>query len=411
MATLLTNCTVLDGTGAPPRPGAALVVEGERIAAVGSAAELHASSEMDVVDLAGATLVPGLCNLHVHLGLTHPGALAYTGETVPELTLRMASNARAALEAGVTTLRLLGEASGADFALRSAIEQGKLAGPRIFTAGYAIGCTGGHGFDGGRVIEADGAAEFRRAARSQIKLGADWVKVMLTGGLAGKHEQPDTPQLSPDELRALIEVAHAWGRRVTAHTGSAEATRQAIEAGLDCVEHGYQLTDEVIALMVEREVWYVPTIVVTRSVEHIASLGVPDWMTARMERMAEAHTRALRAAVAAGVRIAAGTDMLPAEPFEGTVASVAEIEHYVRAGMTPLQALQAGTLRAAELLGVSGELGTLEPGKLADLAAVDGDPSADIAALRSVRFVMKGGEIVRDDARTGPPCVRRREAF
>jgi len=408
MATLLTNCTVLDGTGAPARPAAALLVEGERIVAVGAASEIQVGAGVDVVDLGGATVVPGLCNLHVHLGLTHPGALSYSDETVPQLTLRMAANARAALEAGVTTLRLLGEAAGADFALREAIGQGKLRGPRIFTAGYAIGCTGGHGWDGGRVLEADGPAEFRRAARSQIKLGADWVKVMLTGGLAGRHEQPDTSQLSPDELRAVIEVAHAWGRRVTAHTGSAEATRQAIEAGLDCVEHGYQLTDSLIALMVERGVWYVPTIVVTRSVEHIASLGVPDWMIARVERMAEAHTRALEAAVAAGVRIAAGTDMLPAEPFEGTVASVAELEHYVRAGMTPLRALQAGTRDAAELLGVGSELGTLEPGKLADLVALDGDPSREIAALRGVRFVMKGGETVRDDARSGAAADRGR---
>jgi len=402
---LLTSCTVVDGTDARPRPAAAVLVEGERIAAVGPASELlGAAGRAEVIDLGGATLVPGLCNMHVHLGLTLPGALEFTGETVPELTLRMASNARAALEAGVTTLRLLGEAAGADFALRSAIDKGQVTGPRIFTAGNAIGCTGGHGWGGGRVIEADGVSGFRRAARSQIKLGADWIKIMLTGGLAGKHEEVDTPQLAADELRAVIDVAHAWGKRATAHAGSAAAIRQAIEAGLDCVEHGYKLTDEVMALMVDRGVWYVPTIVVTRSVEHMESLGVPDWMKARMVRTAVGHTRALEAAVAAGVRIASGTDMLPAEPFDGTVASVAELEHYVRAGMTPLEALQAGTARAAELLGVSAELGTLEVGKLADIAAIDGDPTVDISALRSVRFVMRSGIIVRNDvARVRPP--------
>jgi imidazolonepropionase-like amidohydrolase len=309
----------------------------------------------------------------------------------------MAANANAALLAGVTTLRLLGEAAGADFALRSAIEKSQVVGPRIFTAGNAIGCTGGHGWRGGRVIEADGVAEFRRAARSQIKLGADWIKIMLTGGLAGEHEAVDTPQLAPDELRAVIEVAHAWGRRVTAHAGSAQAIQQAVEAGLDCVEHGYQLTEEVVALMVERGVWYVPTIVVTRSVEHLESIGVPEWMRQRMLRTAAGHTHALEAAVAAGVRIAAGTDMLPAEPFDGTIASVAELEHYVRAGMTPLAALKAATLQAAELLGVSAHLGSLEAGKLADIVGVDGDPTIDISALRGVRFVMKNGVVVRDD--------------
>jgi imidazolonepropionase-like amidohydrolase len=401
MAILLTGCTVVDGTDAPARRGAAVLVEGDRIAAVGPASALRGRVGVgQVVDLDGATLIPGLCNLHVHLGLTLPGAQEYANESVPELTLRMAANARAALEAGVTTVRLLGEAAGADLALRAAIGRGQVPGPRILTAGSPIGCTGGHGFGGGRLLEADGAAGFRHAARSQIKLGVDWIKIMLTGGLAGRHEQVDTPQLADDELHAVIEVAHAWGRKVTAHAGSSAAIRSAIEAGIDCIEHGYELTDEVVTLMVERSVWLVPTIVVTRSVEQLESLGVPAWMTARMLRTAEGHTRALERAVSAGVRIAAGTDMLPAEPFDGTIATVGELEHYVRAGMTPLAALQAATARAAELLGLDGELGTLEPGKSADIVGLEGDPTADISALRSIRFVMKGGVVVRDDAET-----------
>jgi imidazolonepropionase-like amidohydrolase len=400
MAKLLSNCIVLACTGAPALHNAAVLVDGERIAAVGPEAELaDRAAGAERVDLDGATLAPGLINLHVHLGLILPGAAGdrLRGETLPELTLRMASNARAAVEAGVTSVRLLAERGGTDFALRAAINSGEVRGPRIFTAGMALACTGGHGWSGGSILEADGVAGFRTAARSQIKHGADLIKIMVTGGMAGQHEAVDTPQLRDDELRAVIEVAHDWGRPTTAHAGSARAIEQALDAGLDCVEHGYSLDEDAVAAMLERKTWFVPTILVTRAGEFLERLEIPDWMRDRMKATEAAHWRSLELAVEAGVRIVPGTDMLPSEPFDGTVATVAELEHYVRAGMSPKAALEAGTARAAEVLGAGDRIGTVDEGKLADLVACDGDPGSDISALRTIRFVMKGGEIVRDD--------------
>lgn len=353
-----------------------------------------------MIDLGGATLLPGLTNLHVHFGLILPGAAGdrLKGETLPELTLRMAANAREALEAGITTVRLLAERGGTDFALRAAIDAGRVPGPRIYTAGMAVGCTGGHGWASGSIAEADGAAGFRRAAREQIRQGADLIKIMLTGGMAGQHEAVDTPQLADDELRAVIEVAHAWGRRTTAHAGSARAIEKALEAGLDCVEHGYSLDEQVVGTMVERGTWFVPTILVTRSGEFLDKLEIPDWMRARMSATDASHWASLELAIAAGVKIVPGTDMLPAEPFDGTVATVAELEHYVRAGMKAPAALEAATARAAEVLGIADKLGTIEEGKLADLVACDGDPAVDISALRAIRFVMKDGRVVRNSS-------------
>jgi imidazolonepropionase-like amidohydrolase len=199
-------------------------------------------------------------------------------------------------------------------------------------------------------------------------------------------------------MRAVMETAHGSGKKVTAHAGPAGAIRDAIECGLDCVEHGYFLTDEVIELMVERGVWLVPTIVVSRCEDFYAKVGAPQWMIARALAAGELHFAALRKAIRAGVNVALGTDMLPAEPYEGTTATVRELEFYVEAGMTPMQALQAATLKPATWLEAADRLGSLDVGKLADLIAVDGDPSADISALRRVRFVMKNGQVIRHDA-------------
>jgi imidazolonepropionase-like amidohydrolase len=395
---VIANCTVIDGTDRPPLPDAGIHIEGNRIRAVGPVDDvLAAVLDPEVIDVAGAYVTPGLMNMHVHLGLSLPGTagLALANETLPQLVLRMAGNARAALHAGVTTVRLVGERGYTDFALRTAIARGEVEGPRIFTAGHSVACTGGHGTSSGRAVEADGPAEFRKAVRTQIKHGADLIKLMLTGGIAGEHEEMDTPQLSDEELRAVTEVAHQWGRKVTAHAGPAETIRRAIEAGLDGVEHGYELDQAVVELMVERGTWYVPTIVVTRCGEYFERIGVPAWMAERSLSGGPTHWRSLQLAISGGVRIALGTDMIPGDGIEGTVATVREMEHMADAGMTPLQVLQAATARPAEMLGVENDLGTLEPGKLADLVAVEEDPTQSISAFRGVRFVMKDGLAVR----------------
>lgn len=408
---VLVNCAVFDAVADAPMPDHAVWVGADgRIHAVGPAddvlAEARTGSQMRrtgspepaVVDLSGAHVLPGLANMHVHLSLGLPGHLgnAVQRANLAELVMLMADSARRTLHAGITTARLVGESRGADFALRKGIDNGAVDGPRIFTAGQALCCTGGHGWDAD-AVEADGADGFRRAARLQIRGGADLIKVCISGGIAGEHEEIHTPQLLDDEMAAVIGVAHDWGRKVTAHAGPADSIRRAVELGLDCVEHGYELDDDVTRLMAERDVWYVPTITVSRCKDFFLASGVPSWLMERALGAGPRHWESLQHALRNNVPIAMGTDMPPHADYDETTATVRELEFMVEAGMPVLDALRAATVRPIEWLGKLDELGTVEPGKRADLVVVDGDPSRDISALRTIHLVMKDGVVYRDD--------------
>ena len=350
-----------------------------------------------MVDLDGAFVAPGLINMHVHLGLALPGP---TGEASAaagpaERVLRMADAARRTLRAGVTTARLVGERDFTDIALRSAIARGDADGPELITACHALCCTGGHGH-GVDAVEADGADGFRRAVREQLRAGADLIKVCISGGIAGEFEQIDTPQLTDDELAAVIQTAHDWGRKVTAHAGPSEAIERAVQLGLDGVEHGYRLTVDVCDLMAERGVWYTPTISVSRCEDFYREIGVPSWMVERALGAGPEHWASLQRAITAGVPIAMGTDMPPHAGFDGTTATVREMEFMAEAGMTASAVLASATSKAAECLGRS-DIGTIAAGARADLLILDGDPSADISALRGITGVVAGGLVHRDD--------------
>src|SRR6266511_1717879 len=397
MAILLTNCSVVDGVSDRPRLDTSVVVDGGVIRGVGTRTELADAEEE--IDLRGAYVLAGLANMHVHFGLILPGTEGdrMVNESESALALRIAQRARATLHAGVTTVRLVGERHHADFAHKVSIASGETQGPRIFTAGMAIIATGGHGHTRAGTIEADGADDFRKKVRMQLKAGADLIKICISGGIAGEHEAIRDAQLSKDEMRAVMETAHGSGKKVTAHAGPSGAIRDAIECGLDCVEHCYFLDPTTVQLMVERQVWYVPTIVVSRCEDFFHKIGAPEWMIRKALQAGEQHFAALQCAIRSGVSIALGTDMMPAEPYEGTTATVRELEFYVEAGMTPLQAVRTATVRPAEWLGVADRQGTVEVGKVADLIAVDGNPSESISNLRRLRFVMQAGQVVRHD--------------
>jgi imidazolonepropionase-like amidohydrolase len=400
---VIVNCTMLDARaadGVGPVRDAAVLVQGDRIAAAGPRADvLERARGTRRLDLGGAYLTPGLINMHTHLSLSLPGR---DGESVRDmgphdLALYMADGARRTLDCGVTTVRCVAEKDHADFALRRAIESGRAAGPRVFTAGRALVCTGGHGHEGTDTLECDGPDGFRKGARSQIRAGADLIKVMISGGIAGEHERIDTPQLFADEMEAVLATAHAWGRKVTAHAGPAAVIAQAVELGLDCVEHGYELTPEVAAAMARRGTALVPTLLVTRCEEFFEELGVPGWMRSRSLAAGPRHLESYAMALSAGVEVLLGSDMPPFWRFEGTNATVRELEHMSEAGLGPARALHAGTLGPARWLGAGADLGTVEAGKYADLIAMDADPLAATSAFRDVRWVMKGGAVVRDD--------------
>ena len=401
VSTLIRNCSVFDGVADAPLADAAVLVEGGRIVSVGPEAVVRrtAPDDADVVDLDQAHVMAGLLNMHTHLSLSlpGPGGAAVSALSPHALALYMASGARRSLLSGVTTVRCVAEKDHAEFALRRAISDGWLAGPRIFTAGQALCCTGGHGHHDTDALQCDGADSFRRGTRAQIAAGADLIKVMISGGIAGEHEQIHTPQLTEDEIAAVLETAHAWGRRVTAHAGPAPIIEQAVRLGLDCVEHGYQLTESVAKLMAEHGTSLVPTLIVTRCKDFFDSLGVPEWMQQRSLGAADRHAASYRIALDAGVEVMLGSDMPPFWPTGGTSATVRELEHMAEFGLPPLAALRAATIVPARWLGADGEIGTVEPGKYADLIAMDADPTRDVSALRTLRWVMKGGAVVRDD--------------
>jgi imidazolonepropionase-like amidohydrolase len=394
--TALVGGSVVATDGGPTIPNAVVLIAGDRVVKVGPADTTGIPRDAKTIAMNGKWLIPGLMNMHVHLGLKLPGAAgdSLLTETDTQEALRMAGNARLSLLSGVTTLRLVGEDHGTDFALRSAIDRGEVIGPRIKTAGEVIVPTGGHGS-----LEADGPYALAHVVREQIKAGADWIKIAISGGISDSRGSISAAPMTDEEMSTLIEVAHRNGIKVTAHNGSNEAARQALRFGIDGFEHGYHLDASILKDMKAKGVWLVPTIVVTQpgALEFYHKIGSPPWYLERVKITGADHWAMLQNAIRMGVKIALGTDQFPFEPNDGTTATIAEAELYVKAGMTPLQALQSATTQAAAMLDMSADLGSISAGKFADIDALDADPTKDIHALRTLSFVMKGGVVVRDD--------------
>ncbi len=405
---VILGATVVDVNGGDPISNAAVVIENGRFTSVGPESSTNIPRQASVIRADGMWLVPGLMNMHVHFGLVLPGAAgaALANETEAELALRMAAAARATLQAGVTTVRLTGERGHVDFALKRAIERGEVRGPRMFSSGEMVQVTGGHGSAVGEAAN-DGPAEFREAVRLQIRAGASWIKLAISGGIATPGGDIAASFMTRDEMEAVTDIAHRHGVKVTAHSGSPTATIDAVEAGIDAIEHGYFLTEDVFRLMKAHGTWYVPTILVSQpaTLPFFERIGSPQWYLDRVAAVGRRHWEALRTAIDVGVPIALGTDQLPHEPNDGTIATVREAEYDVAAGMTPLQALRAATIAPATMLGVANDLGTIEPGKLADLIAVTNDPTQNVSALRDIRLVVKGGVVVTPS--DGRPVVTR----
>jgi imidazolonepropionase-like amidohydrolase len=399
-ATAIVGGTVVDLEGKAPIENAVILVEGERIAAIGAAGSVKIPDGAVQVDASGTWLIPGLMNMHVHLGLILPGKMAaeLANESEAALALRMAASARETLQAGVTTIRLPGDTAHADLALMRAINKGQADGPRIFSSGESLTITAGHGSKGSK-RNYDGPDELVKAARTQISAGAKWIKILISGGIATAGGDLDAVLMTPAEIHAVIDAAHRFGVKVTAHSGSPTATSIAIDSGLDCVEHGYFLDRPTLKKMKEHGTWLVPTIVVSQPATEpfFKAIGSPPWYLERRNAAGKAHWKALQMAIEEGVNIALGTDQLPHEPNDGTTATVREAQYYVEAGMTPLQALRSATIEPAVLLEAEDEIGSLEQGKYADIVAVDKDPTQDIRALRNILLVMKGGKVYRNN--------------
>ena len=397
----LVGGSVVDLDGGAPLRDAVILIEGEKIIAIGGSDEVDIPPDAERIDVDGAWLIPGLMNMHVHFGLKLPGKMAVelANETEGELTLRMAQSARESLHAGVTTVRIPGDDKHGDLALHKAIQNGQAHGPRIFSAGEALIITGGHGSEHG-IEYNDGPYELMKAARSQISAGASWIKILISGGISTDGGDITKALMTPEEINAVIDAAHRFGAKVAAHSGSPQATSIAVDAGIDSIEHGYFLDRPTLRKMKKAGTWLVPTIVVSQpaTAPFFEKIGSPQWYLDRRDSVGKEHWKALQIAIDEGVDIALGTDQLPSEPNDGTTATAREAQYYVEAGMTPLQALRAATIQPARMLDADDEIGSLKVGKYADIVAVGGDPSDDIKALRDIRLVMKGGQVYRNEA-------------
>jgi imidazolonepropionase-like amidohydrolase len=399
--TVFSGGLVFDGTGSDPA-AADVLIDGDRIVEVGTGLDGD-----EVVDCTGMTLLPGLFDCHVHLMVSGVNPLRIAQTPFSYQFYEAIGNLRATLAAGITSVR---DAGGADLGVQQAVRHGLVPGPRTQIAISMLSQTGGHGdswlpsgchipllvpHPGRPPTVVDGPEEVRRIVRELIRAGADVIKVATSGGVLSPRDDPRHGHFRDDEVAVMVAEAAAAGIFVMAHAQAAEGIKTAVRNGVRSIEHGIYLDDEAIELMLDRGTWLVPTLVAPRAVLASAAGGVqfPDTVLAKARMVLEVHTDSVRRAIAAGVRVAMGTDS-GVGPHGNNLD---EIRLMVECGMTPAQALHATTLSAAELLGVAGDLGTLQPGRIADLVIVAGDALA-VDTLRSrIRAVYQDGRVVVGD--------------
>ena len=391
---------VFDGSGAAPAP-ADIAIEDGRIADIGLG--LDGDERLDV---GGRAVLPGLFDCHTHLVFSDVDVLRALGRPFSLQFYEAAANLRATLAVGITTVR---DMAGADLGVKEAVDTGLIPGPRVKISIQMLSQTGGHadgwmpcGLDVPTLTAAhpgrpsalvDGPDEMRKKVRELIRMGADFIKLCTSGGVLSPRDDPRHPHFAPDELDTAVREAASAGRYVAAHAHAADGIKNGLRAGIRSIEHGVFLDDEAIALLLERDAWLVPTMLAPRGVISAIKAGaaLAETTKAKAFEVIDSHTDSIARAVAAGVRIAMGTDC----PISAHGTNLEELALLVgEAGMSPTAALVAATSSAAQLLGVADELGTLEPGKRADLVVLDGDP-LDVAGMAErVRQVWKDGRLV-----------------
>lgn len=419
MTLAITNGTIIDGRGGDPLRGT-ILIDGEYITALGRQDQVTIPRDATVVDAMGGSILPGLIDCHVHFLLEYPDIIRGL-ITQPSLRLLQAiPRMRATMEAGVTTVR---DAGGSPAGLKIAVERSIVAGPRMQTAVSMITQTGGHGdgfypccvdlgFFGMRFYDvpngvADGVDEVRKVVREILRAGADWIKLATTGGVLSTSDAPTSSQLTVEEIATAVYEAAAQEKRCMAHAQGSQGIKNALLGGVASIEHGVYLNDELIDLMLEKDVYLVPTLVAPLAVVEFAKEHpdiLPPMMAAKAIGVIEAHQKSFRLAVEAGVKVAMGTDSGVGRHGENG----RELQLMVENGMTSMQAIVASTANAAQLLHLGGIVGTLEEGKLADVVVVDGDVSGDIRRIAdpaNVKLVLKGGRAAKNTLEVRVPML------
>jgi imidazolonepropionase-like amidohydrolase len=377
-----------------------VVIDGDKITSVsGGGSQSDNQAGARVINLPSATLLPGLIDAHTHLTFDPNFGYQELGVSIPKEALIGAKNARITLEAGFTTVRNVGASGYTDIALRDAINEGMIPGPRIMASGPALSITGGHCDQNLLPYEwhaksdgaADGVEGVQHKVREIIKYGADVIKVCATGGVLSKGDDPRASQYTLEEMKAIVADAHRLGRKVAAHAHGAQGIAWASEAGVDSIEHGSYIDDAVIAMMKKNGTYLVPTLYLADWMrENAAKIGLPAMYATKMKDVTAVSRQNIKKAFNAGVKIAFGTD---ASVYPHGL-NAHEFAVYVQIGMTPLQAIQTATVNAADLLGWS-KIGSIENGNFADIIAVNGDPLKDVTVLQDLVMVMKGGAVYK----------------
>ena len=407
VVTVLRAAHLFDGTGAPAIADAVIVVTDDKITAVGTAARVTVPAGAKIIDLGAATLLPGFIDAHTHIigrDLADPKSDETVVRDYPGYgAIVGVENARRTLMAGFTSIRNVGAPNFDDMALRQAVDANTVPGPRMENAGHAIGITGGHCDDNGwrpgledkdyRTGVADGPEEVRKAVRYQVKYGADVIKICATGGVLSEGDAVGATQYTLEEMRAAVDEAKKLGRRVATHAHGTEGIKLAVQAGVTSIEHGSFLDEEGARMMAQRGTYLVPTLSAGEFVENAAKSGRLKGLRAEKAlAAAQAMRNSIKLAVKSNVLIALGTDA-GVGPHGANAREFRLMVDW--GGMTPAQALMAGTSSGARLLGWQDRVGTLAVGKLADIVAVPGDPLQDITLTERVTFVMKGGRVYR----------------
>lgn len=395
---------LIDGHGGTPVENVIVVIKGDRIAAVGKAEAVSIPPQAEVIDVTGKTVMPGLIDAHLHfLGIKSMNQVTWIIDPPHLRGMRAVMDAWRVVDAGFTTVRDCG--SMLAIFLKRAIEEGSIVGPRIMAAGLAISQTAGHAdwhfvpqewgkrLMLGRV--ADGVAEVRKAAREQLREGADFLKIMTTGGVMSEKDKPTASQFSLEEIRAFVQEAHNAGVKTATHAQGTQGIKNALLAGIDSIEHGFYLDDECIEMMLQQGTYLVPTFAVAEAiVTKGPEVGVLEASLEKARTVQKVQVEAFKRAFLAGVKCGLGTDYL-SDPMSPMGENAVELAMYVeKVGLSPMEAIVCATRNNADLLGLADQLGTLEAGKLADLIVVDGDPLQDIAILctrANISRVFKGG--------------------